>query len=166
MCYIEPELYTKTMTKVIVTDFSRVLLFPVDEAYDGGLNNLNNRLAEQNPDYDFKKYFKLNHELLDYYASSKVPVYIFTSETIQEHPAIKDELLGVFAGVFSAKHLGVSKTDASAYKRIAQQIDAKTSDIIYVDDNEANVAAANDAGCHGILYISNEATIKKIAEKI
>lgn len=154
------------MTKVIVTDFSRVLLFPVDEAYDGGLNNLNNRLAEQNPDYDFKKYFKLNHELLDYYASSKVPVYIFTSETIQEHPAIKDELLGVFAGVFSAKHLGVSKTDVGAYKRIAQEVNAQTTEIVYVDDNEANVAAANDAGCDGILYVSSEASVMKIAETL
>lgn len=154
------------MIKAVVTDFSRVLLFPVDHTYTGGLNTLNNDLLAENPDYEFKKYFRVNEELIAYFASIDLPVYIFTSETIQEHPAIREELDNVFDGVFSAKHLGIRKTDAEAYRTIARELGVPASEIVYVDDNEENVAAAKIAGCAALLHNSSEQTIKKISEKL
>ncbi|HMT19362.1 MAG TPA: hypothetical protein PKD15_04965, partial [Candidatus Saccharibacteria bacterium] len=93
----------------IITDFSRVLLFPTDNNYAGSLNELNNRLMKDDPDYTFLDYFSLNKELLAFYRElqTELPVFIFTSDSIQEHPAIKEGLAQTFRGVFSAKELNV-----------------------------------------------------------
>jgi hypothetical protein len=79
------------MIRAIITDFSRVLLFPTDSNYTGGLNELNNNQFKENPNYSFLDFFTINNELLKYYSDLNkiVPVYIFTSETIQDHPSIK-----------------------------------------------------------------------------
>ncbi len=79
------KLYNDEMIKAVVTDFSRVLLFPIDDSYIGGLNALNNKLLAENPQYSFWEYFRVNKELLDYYRelNSQVPVFVFTTETIQ-----------------------------------------------------------------------------------
>ena len=150
------------MIKVIVTDFSRVLLFPVDESYKGGLNALNNQLLGANSDYDFKKHFRINKELLEYYASLDLPIYIFTSETIQEHPAIKDDLRDIFSGVLSAKNLKIRKTDKNAYIVIAHRLNVQPFEILYIDDKPSNVQAATIAGCATILYTSNSDLVDKI----
>jgi hypothetical protein len=72
------------MVKVIISDFSRVLLFPVDKGYLGSLNSLNNELLKSDSNYDFTHHFTLNIELLCYYQTLGMPVYIFTSVRIQE----------------------------------------------------------------------------------
>ncbi len=147
------------MIKALVTDFSRVLLFPSDETNHGGLNSLNNQLFETEPDYDFWKHFKLNEELLEYYASLELPKFIFTSETIQEHPAVEAKLSSVFKGVFSAKRLGLSKTDEKAYRTIANELGIEPSEIVYVDDNKNNIEAAKRAGGMTIHFESNKDVI-------
>lgn len=161
-CNENGAMYTITMIKVIVTDFSRVLLFPTDNNYIGGLNVLNNALLQSDPDYDFTKHFRLNNELLDYYSSLKLPVYIFTSETIQEHPAIKDKLEGVFTNIFSAKHMKLNKKDKTAYETIASKLSLQPSEILYIDDDQGNINAAKAAGFHVILYKSNNDVIGKV----
>jgi HAD superfamily hydrolase (TIGR01509 family) len=153
------------MVQAIVTDFSRVLLFPVDKTYQGGLNPLNNRLLAEDPDYDFWQYFKLNKELLEYYKSLDLPVYIFTSETIQNHPAVKDMLSGFFKGVISAKNLGAQKTDSAAYSSIAKELEVQAEDLLYIDDKQENIDAAQSAGCKTVLYKSNEETIDEIVKR-
>ena len=155
-------MYNRGMIKIVITDFSRVLLFPVDESYKGGLNVLNNQLLKSDPDYDFYKHFKINEELLHYYASLDLPVYIFTSETIQEHPAAKERLGSIFSGVFSAKNLSLSKVDKSAYWAIVGELNVQPEEILYIDDNIDNVQAAQAAGCETILYVSNGDVINKI----
>ncbi len=79
------------MIKAIITDFSRVLLFPADSNYTGGLNKLNNNQLKENPNYSFLDFFVINKKLLKYYSelNKTVPVHVFTSETIQDHPSIK-----------------------------------------------------------------------------
>lgn len=150
------------MIKALVTDFSRVLLFSSDESYLGGLNSLNNQLFETEPEYDFWKYFKLNEELLEYYASLELPKFIFTSETIQEHPSVEKRLTGVFKSIFSAKRLGVSKTDEKAYRTIANELGIEPSEMVYVDDNKNNIDAAKSAGCLTIHFESNNDVIGRI----
>lgn len=157
--------YTVSMIKVVITDFSRVLLFPIDTNYSDGLNALNNKLLKSDPDYDFYEHFKLNEELLSYYKRLNLPVYIFTSETIQEHPAIKSRLLEAFSGIFSAKYLEVSKVDKDAYLAIANELDVPVREILYIDDNHDNIKAARNAGCETVLYTSNDDVYAKFARK-
>jgi len=74
------------MIKAIVSDFSRVLLFPKDKSYQGSLNALHKELSEK-PSYNALDFFELNVGLLDFYKSLKdrIPVYIFTSDVIQDY---------------------------------------------------------------------------------
>lgn len=155
-------MYNIDMMKAVITDFSRVLLFPKDDSFHSGLNALNNQLLDANPDYDFWRYFKINNELLNYYKSLDIPVYIFTSETIQDHPAVKILIKGTFKDVFSAKKLGLNKKEASSYKHLAKLLGHKPSEIIYIDDNHDNFTAAKKAGCKAILFKSNDDVIDKL----
>lgn len=150
------------MKKVLISDFSRVLIFPKDNSFHSGLNALNNKLLESDPGYDFWKFFRLNNELIKYYKSLGIPVYIFTSETIQEHPALKDFLKDAFDGIFSAKKLGLNKKDSASYKHLAKLLGHKPSEIIYIDDNHDNFAAAREAGCIAILFKSNDDVVDKL----
>ncbi len=120
------------MIKSVVTDFSKVLLFAKDPNYSGGLNALNNKLLSEDPNYSFGDYFTLNDELLEYYSrlNSKVPVYVFTSETIQDHPAIKTKIKNAFSGVMSAKKLHLSKSDSDAYQSIADQVHCLPGEVL------------------------------------
>lgn len=150
------------MNKAVVSDFSRVLLFPADESYAGSLNALNKTLTMENPDYDFWKYFRLNEALLEYYASLDVPVYIFTSDTIQNHPAIKSKLDAIFKDVLSAKELNVSKADPLAYGLIAKRLQLQPKEVMYIDDQKTNITAALDAGFSTTHYRSNKDVVDKI----
>ncbi|HEU4966676.1 MAG TPA: HAD-IA family hydrolase [Candidatus Saccharimonadales bacterium] len=150
------------MIQAIVTDFSRVLLFPADTSYTDSLNALNRKLEEENPNYDFWHYFKLNDELLGFYGSLSVPIYLFTSDAIQEHPAIRDILAVKIKKVISAKVLGVNKTDADAYVAVAEQLQIIPEQLLYVDDAPENISAARNAGYTAILYQSNQETISAV----
>jgi HAD superfamily hydrolase (TIGR01549 family) len=145
------------MIKALLSDFSRVLLFPVDEADKGGLNERYQKLESQGR-YDFGQYFRFNHELLDFYQTigAQIDLYIFTSEFIQQHPAVEAEMKNVFKHIFSAADLGVSKKDPQAYKIIIEKIGLSPAEILYLDDNKVNFDAAKEAGLAVILYESNE----------
>ena len=155
------------MIKALISDFSRVLLFPVDPQYTGGLNALHQQLSESG-DYGFWEHFQLNRALLEFYRSlgERVGVYMFTSEHIQEHQALQPELEGVFRKVLSGALIGLKKTDAESYTSIARTIGLHPSEVLYVDDNEANCGAARRAGMAATHYESNEQTMSAIKQQL
>lgn len=150
-------------TNWILLDFSRVLLFPTDKNYTGALNDLYREIIKD-PKYDYFRYFKLNKELITFLESlaPKNPLAIFTSEIIQDDPAVQPFLKPIFSHVISAKNLGVSKTNEDAYLAVARQLGTKPQSILYVDDKLANVEAASRAGCVALQYILNSQSIKDI----
>ncbi len=154
------------MIKIAVTDFSRVLLHPKDKKYQSGLNALNNSLLRRNPHYPFFNYFVLNDELLSFYkrVNSRIPVYVFTTETIQDHPSIKSLIENSITGVLSAQKLGIDKTDSQAYVKIANIINCRPDEVLYIDDKTANTLAASKAGMEVLVYKSNQEVITKLKE--
>lgn len=153
------------MIKAFVSDFSRVLLSPKDDSYSEGLNALHKKLSTGG-DYDFWLYFQLNHDLLDFYKtiSEHTDVYMFTTEYIQEHPALQSKLSGIFKKVFSGARLGLKKVDAQAYHFIAEEISLKPEEILYMDDKQENLDAAKEAGMVVIRYETNVQAKKDITE--
>lgn len=149
------------MIKIIVSDLSRVLLFPTDYTYKQSLNALSRSLATKNAKYNFWDYFKINEELIDIYQSISIPVHIFTSDSIQEQPALKEKL-DYFSSVMSAKKLGLSKEDPKAYITLSEILNVSPSEILYIDDSLKNNKAAHIAGMKTIHYESNEETLKII----
>lgn len=153
------------MIKAFVSDFSRVLLSPKNESYTEGLNALHKKLSADG-DYDFWSYFRLNHDLVTLYKTlgKIIDMYLFTTEYIQEHPALKPALEDVFKKVFSGTRLDLKKTDVQAYKTIANEIGLKPKEILYMDDNQVNLDAAKKAGMFVIRYESNEQAMEDIGK--
>lgn len=156
------------MIKAIITDFSRVLLFPSDPSYSSGLNALNNSLLADNPHYRFLDYFTLNSELLAYYAElhKQTPVYVFTSETIQDHPAIKDTVASTTSKVLSASKLGIHKSEPAAYKAVLDILFLQPDEVVYIDDKQENLEVANQIGINTILFRDNPTTISTLNDML
>src|SRR4051812_33066214 len=112
------------MIKAILSDFSRVIVFPKDKEYQGSLNGLYKEIS-QKPNYNMFDSFEVNTELLDFYRSLKANfrIYIFTSELIQEDPQFTPYLRPVFNDMYSAIKIGMSKNDPQVYARILKDID-------------------------------------------
>lgn len=154
------------MIKALISDFSRVLLFPLFP-HSGSLNGLHKELSVQ-PNYRLLANFELNIELLKYYESlsKKLPCYIFTSENIQDSPEIEPFIKPVFSQIFSAMKMGLDKKDENAYKKLAEMVNLSTSEIVYVDDSEVNIEAAKKVGMNVILFKDNKSLKENLQDLI
>lgn len=154
------------MTKVFLFDLSNTILFAKDKNYVGGLNGLNNQLKKDNPSYNFYDFFELDQTTLDFLKGlkNKYQIALFTSETIQNEPAIKDILDAIFSPIISGIDIGFPKTDAKAYQKVAQILGVSPDEIIFYDDYPANIAAARQAGMNAHIYSASldlKASIEK-----
>ncbi len=146
------------MVKAVVFDFGRVLIFPKDKEYFGGLNELH-RVLSESPNYKFSDHFVFNDELLQFIKEEKVTKrfesYLFTKGKIINSPECKSFLENVFANVFSADLFKIKKSDTSTYSFLADKIDIAPPQILYVDDTRTNTEAAENAGLQTITFRNN-----------
>ncbi|TAJ86851.1 MAG: hypothetical protein EPO10_13090 [Reyranella sp.] len=150
------------MPAILLSDFSHVLLLPKDPLYSGGLNALHRKLVtERGKDYDVFEYFELNRTLLDFYGTlrSRYVIGVFTTDTVQDHPQIRPALDKVCHRIIAAADHGLSKRDPVAYTFVAKEFGSAPQTVIYLDDDQDNVAAATAAGMSAIQYRSNEEAI-------
>ena len=155
------------MIKAIVSDFSRVLLFPKDKNYRDSLNVLHKELSQKSH-YNALDYFELDMDLLDFYKSlkDKAPVYLFTSDTIKDAPEFQPYLQPVFAGILSAKKMNTDKKIPEAYTLVAAQIHLNPDEILYIDDAPENIQAAKIAGVNTFLYEDYEKLLNQVREAL
>jgi HAD superfamily hydrolase (TIGR01549 family) len=149
--------YNAVMIKALVSDFSRVLLFPKDNDYQGSLNELHKKLSSEN-NYNPLDHFLLNNELLQYCASlrSKVDLYLFTSDVIQDAPAFQNSLRPIFDKTYSASKMNTRKDNPNAYRQIVDDLKISPEEVLYIDDNAKNIEAAANAGLLTIHYRDNQ----------
>ena len=153
------------MIKVILFDFSNVILLPKDSKYIGGLNVLNKKLSQES-NYHFLNHFMLNKELMQFLfkkVRGNLPIYLFTFGTIQNDPEIAKEIRVLFKKIYSAGELNLDKEDSRSYLYIARDIGVKPEEIIFVDDKKVNVEAAQKAGLRVIRFKSNNLVIKELS---
>lgn len=152
------------MVTTLLFDFSRVLLFAKDKNYMEDLNPLNKKLLEENPNYDFLSYFELNQELLNFLEKigDKFGIYMFTSGSVQNNPAVKPSLEKVFKMIISAEEIGVSKKDPSGYLEALKKINKQPSEVLFIDDSETNIKAASEAGLNTFLFKGNTELLNKL----
>jgi FMN phosphatase YigB (HAD superfamily) len=155
------------MIKALITDLSRVILFPKDKSYTGSLNSLHRDLSTH-LNYRLLDNFELNSELLNYYKSlgNKLDLYLFTSEIIQDSPELQPFIKPNFKAVYSALSMGVGKKDEDAYLQLSSKIDIEPDEIVYIDDNEINLNAAKKAGLQTILYKDNDTLKTELQAKL
>jgi len=152
----------------ILSDFSRVVLKPKDDNYNGTLNGLYKELKSKSELFNFYDYFELNNQLLDLYKQlkKKYSINLFTTGSIQNAPEIKDKIYSVFEHVFSAEELGLDKKDPKSYMVIAENIHLSPDQIFYIDDQQENIEAAIKAGLFACLYENNQKLFKNLKNKI
>ncbi len=151
------------MIKHIISDLARVILFPRDKGKTDKLNAIHKKHLESG-DYNFWQQFELNQELLDYYQSisENFNLSIFTSAYIQNYPSLREILDKVFKNIFVAHDLGLKKHDPKVYQKLAELLECETNEILFIDDSQANIDAANEAGIVTILHKENLSTITEI----
>jgi HAD superfamily hydrolase (TIGR01509 family) len=149
--------------KVLIVDFSRVLIFPVAEGVDS-LNKHHESLSKD-PAYKLFDHFWLNHELLDYLekVSKSMPVYIFTDGKLHELPEVIPHLKDIFTEKHTVESLSLNKKQPESYLALAKRFGVKPEEMVFVDDKAANVAAAEQAGVVAIHYTNNENLLSKLS---
>ncbi len=142
------------MINIILSDFSRTVLFPKDKEYAGSLNELYKSI--QGEEVDIFDYFEFNQEILDYFKDQKsngIKLYVFTSGTMQDDPAFRKILDKIFTDIFTIESIGgLKKTDVEAYKKIVEILRVKPDEVLFIDDDGKNIEAAKEVGLQVILY--------------
>jgi HAD superfamily hydrolase (TIGR01509 family) len=149
------------MIKVLLFDFSRVLLHPIDKTYFGSLNSLHKQLKDNESFYVFH-YFELNEQILEYLETikGKLRLAIFTTDIIQDDPLIKERIDPLFEKIYSASKLGITKKTNESYDFLAKDLNVKPEEILFIDDTESNIIPANEAGFKTHHYKNNGELLK------
>lgn len=144
------------MIKVLLFDFSRVLLHPTDKTYSGSLNNLHKELKDNESFYVFH-YFELNEQILEYLKTvkDKFRLAVFTTDIIQDDPLIKEKIDPIFEKIYSASKLGITKKVKESYEFLAKDLNVKPEEILFIDDTESNIVPAKEAGFKTHHYKNN-----------
>lgn len=152
------------MYTTIISDFSRVIIKPIDKGYLGGLNAFHRELIEKFGErYNIFEYFEVNNKLLDFYLfiKTKYSVNLFTTDIIQNHPLLRPKLDDAFGNIFAANDHGLNKKDPTAYLFIADKLKTSPQNIIYIDDQMSNIEAATSAGFKALHYEGDDDFIIK-----
>lgn len=151
------------MITTLLFDFSRVLLNAKDKNYSGLLNDLHKEMS-QKPNYNFFDYFELNEKLLNLLdiLKNKYPLYIFTTGSVQNIPAVRKRIDPIFRKIYSSEELGLNKKDPRSYLFIVKDLNKSPDEILFTDDQLENVNAAVTAGLLAIRFLSTDKFIGKL----
>lgn len=140
------------MIKALVSDLSRVLIFPKEE-HPESLNELyQDRTAGGEK---FNEIFSFNTPLLGIYTaiSHDTPVYVYTSGIyIPTDEQVQTVLSGFATKVFVGDDVPHKKSQPQAYAFLAETLEIKPEELVFVDDSAKNIAAADSAGYQTIHY--------------
>ncbi len=155
------------MITTILSDFSRVILNPKDKNYNGTLNGLHKELSVKEENYPFFNHFEFNDEVLNLYRhlKTKYSVNVFTTGTIQNRPEVRLVIDPIFEHIYTAKDFGLDKKLPEAYLFIANKLNKKPGEILFIDDQEKNIEAAKKAVLNTILYTDFQKTVNLLKEE-
>jgi len=144
------------MIRAIISDVSYVLLFPKNKGYKGILNRFHEQIKKEE-NFSFFDFFELNTELLNFYKSikNKVDLVIYTSDFIQDDPAVRKYFEKVFSKIYSAKKMNTSKNKIEGYKEIVSELGIPANEIVFIDDDKGNLKTGEEVGLKVIYYKNN-----------
>lgn len=155
------------MINTLLFDFSRTLLFPKDSTYNGKLNDLYRSIISKK-NYSFFDYFVINDDLFNYLKPLKkhYTLALYTTDIVQNDPAIKPILANLFSHIFVANDMETTKKDPNSYLLIAKTLNVEPENILFIDDQEANLKVAKEAGLQTLQFISNEQLFKELKTRL
>lgn len=96
--------------------------------------------------------------------SAGTTVAALTNNTSTEHELLsRPELARLFDLAISSADAGLQKPSEAIYRHAEARLGAAGADLVFVDDVEANVAAAKALGWRGVWFRSTEQAIGEIA---
>ncbi len=101
---------------------------------------------------------RIDWQLLEYLSSLKARYHLhMLTDQIQLSNGAEvwiEEVTSVFENVFRSYEQGVRKPFPAAYQNLLTKIEAlnEPGSVIFIDDNQDNIDAANKAGINGMLY--------------
>ena len=160
----------------LIFDFNRVLLYPKRSIPVDMIMSMTAHLAKNNAAsdnlftnrvLDFDHYFEFNQPLVEYLSTlvteKKVPVHIYTNSTHSIHAPKSMEIVSTITqSIFLAKDLNKPKDLPASYLFLAEELQAKPEELLFIDDTLGNVEAASQAGLHTHHFTANEALFTAI----
>lgn len=138
------------MISAFIIDFSWVLVFPHQGQSASRAFHTSSR--------SWREELSVNEELLGF-IEAQGPTsasYIFSGSSPTMLETIRPTFVPPFTDIFSSKELGLSKDNPESYLELARRINKKPEEILFTDDRSYHVEAAEEAGLHGIVFISTE----------
>lgn len=74
----------------------------------------------------------------------------------------RDDFFKEFDSVFNSYHVGKGKRDPSLFTDVADALDLPCAQILFIDDNEANVDRARTRGLVSVLFKDSETLLKDL----
>lgn len=155
----------------LLFDFNRVLLFPKRSIPVDMILSMTAHLAKKKAGsdnlfthhmLDFDHYFEFNEPLIQYLQTLKdefqIPIHVYTNSTHSIHaPKAQSVIEPLVDHIFLAKNLGKPKDLPASYLYVAEELEAKPEELLFIDDTLGNVEAASQAGLHTHHFTENEA---------
>jgi 2-haloacid dehalogenase len=94
-----------------------------------------------------------------------VPLYALSNWPAEEFPNVRQrfDFLGSFRGILISGEVGVIKPDPRIYELLLERFGIDPHRTVYIDDVEANVAAARPFGIYGIHFTTSAALREELA---
>jgi 2-haloacid dehalogenase len=104
-------------------------------------------------------------ELLAELRDQDLPLYGLTNWSAETYPSVKERFgfLSWFRGILVSGEIGVIKPDPRIFELMIERFAIDPHSALYIDDVEANVAAARPFGIHAIHFTSPAALRQELA---
>ena len=143
------------MIKLILSDFSRTILFAKDPIYKGSLNELYKTISPNRE--TFWDTFYLNERYFGTLSTLDIAKSIFTTGYLQNDIQILPLLEQVFSKILNCESIGgIKKDNPLAYQKIIELIGIPGSSILFIDDEATNLTAAAEAGLQTLKFEDND----------
>lgn len=112
---------------------------------------------------------KLNQELLQFIKvqrNSYQTAILSNSGVLLKNKIVLKGLEGYFDEIYLASGFNLSKSDPEIYKLIAQKFKLKPEEILFIDDQEWRIEAAQTAGCQTILFENNQQLFRALSSQL
>jgi 2-haloacid dehalogenase len=92
------------------------------------------------------------------------PLYALSNWSAETYPPALErfDFLGWFQGIVISGQVGAIKPDPRIYRILIERFAIDPQVAVYIDDSEANAAAATSLGLHGIHFTGAEALRREL----
>jgi putative hydrolase of the HAD superfamily len=78
----------------------------------------------------------------------------------------RDHFYSYFDHIYNSYYMGKGKRDPSQFTDVAADLGLPPAKILFIDDNERNVATAKSIGLQAIQYVDRQSFVKLLAERL